>query len=177
MTLPAGYRLRAPVPGDLDAVADALSATELDEAGQVVLGLDFVRDEWSRVGFDLATDAWVVVDGAGTIAGYVQAMREEPAVVECWGVVRPGHRGRGIGSSLVGLTEERAAHLLAGLPSGRFRHAIGAGDHEAAAMLQARGLRALRACGDEGHQPVGPVGALAGQARQRLALGLRAASG
>jgi hypothetical protein len=66
-------------------VADALIATELDEAGQVVLGLDFVRDEWSQVGFDLASDAWVVVDGGGTIAGYVQAMREEPAVVECWG--------------------------------------------------------------------------------------------
>ena len=64
MTLPAGYQLRAPVPGDLDAVADALSAIELDEAGQVVLGLDFVRDEWSRVGFDLATDAWVGPVGA-----------------------------------------------------------------------------------------------------------------
>jgi len=144
MTLPAGYRLRAPAPGDLDAVADVLIATELDEAGQVVLGLDFVRDEWSRVGFDLATNAWVVVDGEGTVAGYAQAMREEPAVVDCWGVVRPGHRGRGIGSSLVGLTEERAAHLLAGLPSGRFRHAISAGDDAAAALLKARGLRPVR---------------------------------
>ena len=76
MTLPAGYRLRAPAPGDLDAVADVLIADELDEAGQIVLGVDFLRDEWSRVGFDLATDAWVVTDGAGTIAGYVQAMME-----------------------------------------------------------------------------------------------------
>jgi len=125
-------------------VAEVLIATELDEAGQVVLGLDFVRDEWSRAGFDLATDAWVAVDAAGTIAGYVQAMREEPAVVDCWGVVGPGHRGRGVGSSLVGLTEQRAAQLLAGLPSGRFRHAISAGDDAAAALLQARGLRPVR---------------------------------
>ncbi|MFI5080382.1 MAG: GNAT family N-acetyltransferase [Streptosporangiales bacterium] len=144
MTLPAGYRLRAPAPGDLDAVADVLIADELDEAGQIVLGVDFLRDEWSRVGFDLATDAWVVTDGAGTIAGYVQAMREEPAMVECWGVVHPGHRGRGIGSSLVNLTEERASRLLAGLPSGRFRHAINAGDRAAAALLQARDLRPVR---------------------------------
>jgi hypothetical protein len=53
MELPAGYRLRAPAPGDLDAVAEVLIADELSEAGQVVLGTDFVRDEWSRVGFDL----------------------------------------------------------------------------------------------------------------------------
>jgi hypothetical protein len=90
MTLPTGYRLRAPAPGDLDAVADVLIADELGRAGQVVLGVDFVRDEWSRVGFDLATDAWVVVDGEGAIAGYVQAMREEPAVVDCWGSSTPG---------------------------------------------------------------------------------------
>ena len=54
MELPAGYRLRAPTLGDLDAVADVLIADELGEAGQIVLGADFIQDEWSRVGFDLA---------------------------------------------------------------------------------------------------------------------------
>jgi hypothetical protein len=48
MELPAGYRLRAPAPGDLDAVAEVLIADELGEAGQIVLGTDFVRDEWER---------------------------------------------------------------------------------------------------------------------------------
>jgi ribosomal protein S18 acetylase RimI-like enzyme len=59
------------------------------------------------VGFDLANDAWVVVVSPGAIVGYVQAMFEEPAAVECWGVVHPGHRGRGVGSSLLSLTEEQ----------------------------------------------------------------------
>ena len=90
MSLPAGYRLRAPAPGDLDAVADALIVTELDEAGQAVLGTDFVRDEWSRVGFELAADAWVVVDGAGTIAGYVQAMRGNQPSSNAGGSSAPG---------------------------------------------------------------------------------------
>ena len=144
MELPAGYRLRAPALGDLDAVADVLIADQLDEAGQIVLGVDFLRAEWSRVGFNLAADAWVVVDGAGVIVGYVQARPEELSLVECWGVVHPGHRGRGIGSFLLNLTAERASGLLAGLGSGRFRHAINAGDRAAAAMLQARGLRLVR---------------------------------
>jgi mycothiol synthase len=137
MDLLAGYQLRAPTPDDLAMVADVLVADELEDAGQVVLGADFLRDEWSRADFDLATDAWVVIDDAEAIVGYAQAIREEPTLVESWGVVHPEHRGLGIGSSLVDRIEERASQLLAGLPSGRFRHAIDAGDRAAAAMLEA----------------------------------------
>ena len=142
--LPAGYQFRAPTPDDLEAVADVLVADDLDDARQIVLDADFLRDEWSRVGFDLATDAWVVVDGGGTIVGYGQGKREEPTVVESWGVVHPEYRGQGIGSPLLDRIEEWASHLLAGLPSVRFRHAINAGDHAAAGMLLARGLRPVR---------------------------------
>ncbi|HEV8219917.1 MAG TPA: GNAT family N-acetyltransferase [Streptosporangiaceae bacterium] len=144
MELPAGYQLRAPEPGDLDGVAEALTADELAEGGTVVLGTGFVRDEWSRAGFNLATDAWVITDGAGAIAGYVQAMAEEPGTTDCWGVVHPQHRGRGIGAALVSLTQERAARLADGLPSGRLRHVINAGDAAAADLLLASGLHLVR---------------------------------
>ena len=90
MELPAGYQLRAPAPGDLGAVADVLIADELVQSGQVVLGAEYVADEWSRPVFDLATDAWVVADAGAMIVGYAQATREEPAVVE-----RPPRSGRG----------------------------------------------------------------------------------
>lgn len=144
MELPAGYQIRAPEPGDLDAVADVLIADQLADGGPVVLDAGFVRDEWSRAGFSLATDAWVVADGAGTIAGYVQAMAEEPGTTNCWGVVHPRHRGRGIGAALVAQTQERAAGLPDGLSSGRLRHVINAADAAAADLLLASGLHLVR---------------------------------
>jgi mycothiol synthase len=144
VVLPAGYEVRAPTSDDLDATADVLIADELEDAGQVVLGADFVRDEWSRAGFDLATDAWVVLERAGAIVGYGEVMREESNVIESLGVVHPNHRGRGVGSALLDRIEERASELVGEFPAHRFRHAINAEDRAAAAMLRARGLQPVR---------------------------------
>ena len=144
MDTPAGYRLRAPTSEDFDDVAGVLVADELDDGGQVVLGADFLEGSWSRAGFDLSTDAWVTADRAGAIVGYAQIRRDEPEVIDSWGVGHPEHRGRGIGPSLFGRVEQRAGALLDGRRAGRFRHSINAGDGAAAAMLRARGLRPVR---------------------------------
>jgi mycothiol synthase len=152
MDLPSGYELRAPTAGDADAVANVLAV-----AGQTVLDADFLRDEWSRAGFDLTTESGVVVDGEGTVIAYAQALRDEPSIVEGWGVVHPKHRGRGIGASLMNRIEQRAHELVAGLPSVRFRHAIDAGDRAAAAILRARGLRPVRHFWHMRIDLVGPV--------------------
>jgi mycothiol synthase len=144
MLLPPAYRNRAPTPDDLDAVAEVLVAGDLHDVGQSVLDADFLQDQWSRVGFDLGADAWLVVQGEDAIVGYGQAMREGPTVVGSWGVVHPGHRGRGIGAWLLAQIQQRASELLVGVSFGRFRHAVNAGDRAAAAMLAASGLRPVR---------------------------------
>jgi mycothiol synthase len=74
MDLPSDYRVRAPSAEDLDAVAEVLIAGDLDAAGQRVLDAGFVQDQWSRVGFDLASDAWVVVHPGEAIMAYGQVM-------------------------------------------------------------------------------------------------------
>jgi mycothiol synthase len=144
MTTRSGYAIRAPERADLDAVADVFVADEIHEAGQVVLGADFVRDEWERPRFDLSSDAWVAVDREGTVVGYAQVTRDEAGVLESWGVVHPEHRARGVGSALLDRIERRVSDLAAASPSVRFRHAVNAGDLDAAAMLRARGLRPVR---------------------------------
>jgi mycothiol synthase len=138
------HGLRAPTWDDLPAAAEVLAADDLDDAGQVVLDTGFLRGQWERPGFVLATDAWVAVDGAGTVVGYGQVTRDEEDVAASWGVVHPAHRGCGVGAALLDRIEARALELVAGEPGARFRHAVNAGDEAAAALLTARGLRLVR---------------------------------
>jgi mycothiol synthase len=144
MDTPDAYGLRAPTWDDLEPAGGVLAADDLDDAGQVVLDTGFLRGQWERFGFDLTTDAWVAVDATGTVVGYGQVTRDEDDVAASWGVVHPAHRGRGIGSAVLGRIEARASELMAGVRGARFRHAANAGDTAAAAMLRSRGLHLVR---------------------------------
>ena len=140
----SGFRVRAAVEGDFEAVAEILEADELDDAGRVTLGAEFLRNEWNEVGFDLGMDAWVAADTEGAVVGYGQAGLTQPAEVESWGIVSPARRGGGIGTAILDEIEARAVQMLAGSSDGRFRHSINAGDGSAAELLTARGLRPVR---------------------------------
>src|SRR5512134_1581609 len=144
MVVPAGYEVRAPRPADADAVGDVLVADQREHAAEPVLEAGFVREVWSRPGFDLAVDAWVVIDGSEAIVAYGQVRPEEPDLVGSWGVVHPEHRGRGIGSWLFDRIEARASELLADVPTPRFRHSVNAGDRAAESILRDRGMRPVR---------------------------------
>ena len=163
--LPSGYRFRAPTWDDVAAVAGVLVDDQLADDIEPTLDKSFLRQVWSRPDFDLAADAWVVTDDAGTIVAYGQARRDEPDLVGSWGVVHPQQRGRGIGSALFDRIEVRAAELLAGATTPRFRHAINARDAVAAAMATARGLRPVQ---HNWHMQIDldePIGADTGPAR------------
>ena len=139
-----GYELRAPAWDDLEPAAAVLAADDLDDCGRVVLDAGFLRGQWERPGFELAADAWVACGAGGVVVGYGQVTRDQPDVAASWGVVHPESRGRGVGSALFARIEERTVRVLAGVPGGRFRHAINAGDEAAAVLLRGRGLHLVR---------------------------------
>jgi mycothiol synthase len=144
MDLPAGFVFRAPNAHDLDAVADVLLADQRADGVEPTIDAYFLRQVWGRPDFDLATDAWVVTNQGGTIVAYGQVRHDEPDLVGSWGVVHPGHRGRGIGSALFDRIEARASELMEAISPQRFRHAINGADAAAAAMVSDRGLRPIR---------------------------------
>ena len=143
MPIPDGYVLRAPTPDDRPAVAAVLIADELDDVGQSTLGEAFVEAEWTRAGFDPAVDAWVVADADGSVVGYSQVRLDSPELAQSWGVVHPEHRGRGIGSALIGRIEDHARELADPRPS-RLRHATNANDRGISAILAGRGFEPVR---------------------------------
>ena len=105
---------RPPAPGDLDAVLTVLRAADAAVAGDSDWTASDLAAEWDRL--DLERDAWVV-ELDGEIVGYA-SFEAKGARLLGDGYVHPEQRGRGIGSELVRLTEERAGaegpKLLAG---------------------------------------------------------------
>ena len=129
MTAPV--EIRAPVPGDLEAVHAVIMARDVADLGHPDYTLDDVREDWE--GADLARDAWVAIPPGGRIAGYA-FLRDEDALV----VTHPDAEGRGIGRGLhdrlVARARERGARVL--------RQEVSADCDPARRLLEGAGWRA-----------------------------------
>ncbi|HYI18901.1 MAG TPA: GNAT family N-acetyltransferase [Solirubrobacteraceae bacterium] len=102
--MPGAFALRAPEPGDADAVAALLRARERRDLGTEETTADDVHEEWEHLRSGGTLDAWVVDgDDDGGLAGY--ALADGPDLVVA---VHPGAVGRGLGGALRTAAEERA---------------------------------------------------------------------
>lgn len=131
--LSAGLRTRAATPDDIDAVTELVAVCERHDLGEAEVVPEDIAAEWRKPGFDPATDTLAVLDGEHIVAG-AEVWRRE-----AYAYVHPGHRGRGIGSALLGWTEARA--LAAAEPGAEVRIGQTVPDVEptAPALLTAHG--------------------------------------
>lgn len=141
--LPEGYVVRSPAMDDFRAVADLILASDLAGFGEP----DYLEDElladWKDL--DPKMDAWVVVAPGGDLAGY--AAVEQRGRVYAEGYVHPRYTGRGVGTSLVRLTEARARERVALAPPGTrvvLDNTINGRNGPARRLLEREGYEAVR---------------------------------
>jgi mycothiol synthase len=144
--LAPGYTIRHPALADLDAVHAAIVASEIEEFGEAEgYSRDELEGDWKQL--DLGKDAWVAIAPDGALAGYgyVQDRRHVRLDVEVY--VHPAHYGRGIGTTLVRLAEERAREHVPLAPRGTrvaVNNWINALNAEARSLLEREGYTPVR---------------------------------
>ena len=107
---------RPPELSDLEAVTELIVACERADAGIAAVSEEEIENSWQAPGFVLRTDAWVIVTKRGQIVGYADVRRSGGYQLTSLLRVHPDYLGRGIGTLLVWLTEERARDLMRAFP-------------------------------------------------------------
>jgi mycothiol synthase len=128
-------RLRPATPEDARAAAALVVAVDIDQVGEADYSLEALHDEWHEVGFELARDAVVAEDDAGTPVGYAHFRGSDLLAV-----VDPRREGEGTGTALLEWAERRGRER--GLKT--LRQAVGDRGARARALLESAGWTPVR---------------------------------
>ncbi len=109
---------RSPRMEDLISITELIQACDVDEYGLVDSTMEDLASYWNQPGFNLDTDAWVIVTNKGQAVGFSCVWHRDYEQVFTFVCVHPGYRGRGIGTLLLRLVEERARQLVRKARSG-----------------------------------------------------------
>jgi mycothiol synthase len=148
MQPPEGYAVRPATWDDLAGIGEMMLAADLADWGETDFTEEFLRDEWSRPGFDLDTGTWLLEDRAGQVVGYAWLLAlDDHRQIEGWAVIHPDHRGRGLGSWILDVVEAVAEEHAARAPDGEpvtWSWGVVAPDVPGHELLERRGLRPVR---------------------------------
>ena len=103
---------RSPKMEDLVAITELVRACDVDEYGLVDNTIEELSSHWHQPGFNLTTDAWIIVTNKGQAVGFTYVWHSDYEQIFICVCVHPAYRGRGIGTLLLRLVEERARQLV-----------------------------------------------------------------
>lgn len=150
ITMPAMLRnllARAPNMADLKAVAELRMVSDIADYGMLDSTEQDILVDWQRPGFNLNTDAWVVVTTDGHFVGYASVWPCEYMRFYTFACVHPAYRGRGIGMLLLRLAEARAREQLDIAPPAvhiTLRSTVSHSNEAARRLLEHEGYTQLR---------------------------------
>src|SRR5918997_3575192 len=101
--MPGDHTLRRPLAADAEGVLAVMLARDVADVGHPDFTLEDLRADWSTPGLELERDAWVVDGPDGEIVASCLLLGDDALVY-----VHPDACGRGLGSALRELAEERA---------------------------------------------------------------------
>lgn len=135
-SLPDTITVRSATLDDAEAVASLIRASETAVRGRSFTAAGDIGEAMRLV--DLPKATWIFEEGGEVVAsGILMTMREN---ADFWGVVHPRTKGRGLGSALV----DRAEAAARVFPKPALHVGTYSEDHDAAALLTARGYRDIR---------------------------------
>jgi ribosomal protein S18 acetylase RimI-like enzyme len=146
VVLPQGFQVRNAREEDVAELDALFVALDRAEGVDPSYRAEDMRSAWRRADFDLVTDTFVLHDSGGEIAAYGHVETRPPTDVVAMGWVDPAHFGRGLGTSLIDLLENRARRLAASSshPFERVVNIVTEWDTAAAALLTDAGYALVR---------------------------------
>src|SRR6266567_6750609 len=140
----AEYTFRHPVDSDIDSAYQLIREMELADDG----ACDFTEEDMQVVWRLLKPENMSLVEAAdGSLAGYFAVNVRHPTRLRTWSGVLPPHRGRGIGTRLLQLVDDRARELALEAPEGEavvLSQEVGALNTDKAPLLERHGYQFVR---------------------------------